>query len=99
MSIERKTSASVLLRRAVAVAACAVLLYFAAGGSLLHQHTNGPENPCHICQSLHAPVLAAASLNLVVTPEPVGRYYSLRQPGVPSDSFSLHRASRAPPQA
>jgi hypothetical protein len=92
-------SGRVLFRRVVAVAACAVLLYFAAGGSALHQHTNGPENACHICQSLHMPVLTAAPLNLVATPELVARYFSLPQHGAPSESFSLHRASRAPPQA
>jgi|SRR5580704_6349455 hypothetical protein len=86
-------------RRAVAILACAVLLYFAAGGSLLHQHTNGSENACHICQSLHAPVLAAASLDLVAVPELISRYSSLPQHVAPSNSFSLHRASRAPPSA
>jgi hypothetical protein len=86
-------------RRAVAVLACAVLLYFAAGGSLLHQHTNGPENTCHVCQSLHAPVLAAAALDLVAVPELIARYSSLPQHAAPSNSFSLHRASRAPPSA
>jgi hypothetical protein len=87
------------VRRAVAVLACAVLLYFAAGGSLLHQHTNGPENTCHVCQSLHAPVLAPAALDLVAVPELIARYSSLPQHAAPSNSFSLHRASRAPPSA
>jgi hypothetical protein len=87
------------MRRAMAVLACAVLLYFAAGGSLLHQHTNGPENACHVCQSLHAPVLAAAALDLVAVPELIARYSSLPQHAAPSNSFSLHRASRAPPSA
>lgn len=87
------------LRRGVALAACVVLLYFAAGGSLFHQHTGGPENACHICQSLHMPVLAASSLSLVVTPEFVARHSSLPHHAAPSASFSLHRASRAPPFA
>jgi hypothetical protein len=87
------------VRRAVAVLACAVLLYFAAGGSLLHQHRNGPENACHICQSLHAPALAAAAFDLVAVPELIARYSSLPQHAAPSNSFSLHRASRAPPSA
>jgi len=87
------------VRRAVAVLACVVLLYFATGGSLLHQHTNGPENACHICQSLHAPVLAAAALDLVSASELIARYSSLPQHAAPSNSFSLHRASRAPPSA
>ena len=89
----------VWLRRALAVAACAVLLYFAAGGSLFHQHTGGPENACHVCQSLHLPVLAPASLDLVATPELIARYSSLPERSAPSDSFSPHRASRAPPTA
>jgi hypothetical protein len=92
--IARKTA-----HRAVALLACAVLLYFAAGGSLFHQHTGGPENACHICQSLHMPVLAAAALDLVATPELIARYSSLPQHAAPSNSFSLHRASRAPPSA
>jgi len=86
-------------RRAVAVLACAVLLYFAAGGSLFHQHTGGPENACHICQSLHAPVLAPAALDLIAAPELIARYSSLSEQAAPSHSFSLHRASRAPPTA
>src|SRR5277367_660159 len=85
--------------RVFAVLACAVLLYFAAGGSLLHQHTNGSETACHICQSLHAPVLAAAALDLVAVPEIIARYSSLPRRAAPSNSFSLHRASRAPPSA
>jgi hypothetical protein len=85
--------------RALAVFACAVLLYFAAGGSLLHQHTNGSETACHICQSLHMPVLAAAALDLVATPELISRYSAVPKHAAPSNSFSLHRASRAPPSA
>lgn len=99
MRIVRTIFARNSLRRAMAVLACATLLYFAAGGSLLHQHTGGPENACHICQSLHMPVLAAASLDLVATPEFIARNSSLPQHNAPSDSFSLHRASRAPPTA
>ena len=88
-----------MARRALAVLACAVLLYFAAGGSLLHQHKSGPDTACHICQSLHMPVLAAAALDLVAAPELIARYTSLPQHASPSNSFSLHRASRAPPSA
>jgi len=85
--------------RALAVLACAVLLYFAAGGSLLHHHTGGPETACHICQSLHMPVLAPAALDLVAAPELIARHTSLPQQATPSNTFSLHRASRAPPSA
>jgi len=88
-----------VVRRALALLACAALLYFAAGGSLFHQHTNGSENACHICQALHMPALAAARLDLVSTPQIVTWYSSLPQHSAPSDSFSLHRAGRAPPTA
>jgi hypothetical protein len=88
-----------IARRALALLVCAALLYFAAGGSLFHQHANGSENACHICQALHMPALAAARLDLVSTPHIVTWYSSLPQHAAPSDSFSLHRAGRAPPIA
>jgi hypothetical protein len=87
------------VRRGLALLACAALLYFAAGGSLFHQHTNGSENACHICQALHMPTLAAAPLDLVSAPETVTWLSSLPQHAAPSNSFSLHRAGRAPPTA
>jgi hypothetical protein len=85
-------------RRALALLACAAMLYFAAG-SFFHQHTNGPDTACHICQALHMPALAAARLDLVSTLQIVTWYSSLPQHVAPSDSFSLHRAGRAPPTA
>jgi hypothetical protein len=88
-----------IARRALALLACAAMLYFAAGGALLHQHTNGPDTACHICQALHMPALAAARLDLVGTTPLVTRYASLPQHVALSDSFSLHRAGRAPPIA
>jgi hypothetical protein len=84
-------------RRALALVACAAILYFAVGGSLLHQHTNGADNACHICQALHMPALAAASLDLLPAPEVVIGYASLPTHVSPNSSFSLHRAGRAPP--
>jgi hypothetical protein len=45
------------------------------------------------------PVLAAAALDLVDAPELIARYSSQPQHIAPSNSFSLHRASRAPPSA
>jgi hypothetical protein len=75
------------------------MLYFAAGGSLLHQHTDGPDTACHICQALHMPALAASSIGLLAAPEGVSRYLSPAKHVVWSDSFSLHRAGRAPPTA
>jgi hypothetical protein len=88
-----------MVRRALALLACAALLYFAAGGSLFHQHTNGPDTACHICQALHMPALAAARLDLAGTLQIVTRFSSLPQLVAPSNSFSLHRAGRAPPTA
>ncbi len=84
-------------RRALALLASVALLYFAAGGSLFHQHTSGPDTACHICQVLHMPALAAARLDLVIAPQIITRHSSLPQHAAPSDSFSLHRAGRAPP--
>ncbi len=88
-----------LVRRALAVLACAALLFFAAGGSFLHKHTNGPDTACHICQALHLPALTAARLDLVSTPQIITWYSSLPQPAAPRNSFSLYHAGRAPPTA
>lgn len=84
-------------RRALAILGCVVLLYLAAGGSYLHQHTQGRDNPCHICQSLHIPALAAAAQNLIPDVGPIARHSSLPRQVEPSDSFDVLRASRAPP--
>jgi hypothetical protein len=99
MHSQRTISEGTAVRRVLAILACASLLYFAAGGSFLHEHTNGPDTACHICQALHMPTLAAAPLDLVSTPELVTWYSSLPLHAAPSDSFSLHRAGRAPPIA
>jgi hypothetical protein len=87
------------VRRALALLASVALLYFAAGGSLFHQHTHGLDTACHVCQALHMPALAAARLDLAGTLQLVAWYYWLPQHAAPSDSFSLHRAGRAPPIA
>src|SRR5712671_5167794 len=84
-------------RRSMALLACVALLYFAAGGSLFHQHAHGLDTACHICQALHMPALAAARLDLSSTPQIVTWYSSLPQRAASSNSFSLHRAGRAPP--
>ena len=86
-------------RRALAVLGCVVLLYFAAGGTFLHEHTGGPDTTCHVCQALHMPALAAAPVKLVPEAQHIAWHASLPENAVPSDSFALHRASRAPPQA
>src|SRR5712692_4362812 len=97
MDPQEATFGRMTVRRALALLACAALLYFAAGGSLFHQHTNGPDTACHICQALHMPALAAARLDFNSTPQIISRFSSLPQHVAPSDSFSLHRAGRAPP--
>ena len=87
------------LQRAFALLGCAALLYFAAGGAAFHQHPNGTDPACHLCQALHMPALAAARLDLSGAPELITRYSSLPLHTAPSDSFALHRTSRAPPRA
>jgi len=87
------------IRRALAVLGCVALLYFAAGGSFLHHHTGGPETVCHICQALHMPALAATLVKLVPAAQQVAWHEPLPQRAAPTDSFALHRASRAPPVA
>lgn len=88
-----------MLRRCLTLFACAALVYFAFGSTLPHQHPQGPNGVCHICQALHMPALAAARLDLGCRLEVGAWYSSLPQHVAPSDSFSLHRASRAPPTA
>jgi hypothetical protein len=86
-------------RRALVILGCLALLYFVAG-TTLHSHTSGTDGldtACHICQALHMPALAAAALDLLPGVEQVTWHASLPQHATPSDSFSLHRASRAPP--
>lgn len=87
------------LQRALAILSCVALLYFAAGGTFLHEHTGGPDATCHICQALHMPALAAAPLKLIPEAQQIAWHASLPEAATPSESFSLHRASRAPPQA
>ena len=86
-------------RRGLAVLACAALLSFALGAAVFHEHSNGPDTACHLCQALHMPALAAARLALSDTPIIIAWYTSEPQHTTPCDSFALHRASRAPPIA
>jgi hypothetical protein len=99
MTSQGTISRGPLARRVLALVGCAVLLFFAAGGTFLHHHQGGPETACHVCQTLHMPALTAASLDLVTTPGPITWYSSLLLHVAPEDSFALHRASRAPPTA
>jgi hypothetical protein len=88
-----------VVSRALALLACGALLYFALGATLPHGHAQGPDNACHVCQALHMPALAAARLDLASTSQIITWYSSAPQHAAPSDSFSLHRAGRAPPTA
>ena len=89
----------VALKRAAAVAACLVLLYFGTGGAYLHHHKAGSEAPCHVCQSLHAPGIGPSAHGLLSTPAAIGWYSDVAVYAAPSDPFSFHRAGRAPPTA
>jgi Protein of unknown function (DUF2946) len=84
-------------RRALAIVACVALLYFVAGAIFLHEHTSGEETACPVCQALHMPALAAASLALIPEAEQIARHSLLAKNAAPLDAFSLQRASRAPP--
>jgi hypothetical protein len=86
-------------KRALAVLGCIALLYFAAGGTFAHEHTSGSNTPCHVCQSLHVPALAAAALSFIPEARQISWHPVLLEDAAPLDSFSLHRASRAPPTA
>jgi len=86
-------------KRALAILGCLALLYFAAGGAFAHEHNGGPEAACHVCQSLHVPALAAASLDLIPQARQVAWHAILPETVSPLEAFSLHRASRAPPIA
>jgi hypothetical protein len=87
------------VRRAVAVVAFAALLFFAAGGSFLHQHNGGPETVCHVCQSLHAPALTVSFSGIASPPQILGWHDARPLLTADLDEFSLHRSGRAPPSA
>jgi hypothetical protein len=101
MTSQGTISRGTIAHRALAVLGCAALLFFAAGGTYLHQHQGGrgPDTVCHVCQALHMPALAAASLDLVIAPGPITWHSSILLRVAPEASFALHRASRAPPVA
>jgi hypothetical protein len=61
-------------QRTLAILACLALLYLAAGVAFLHQHTSGPETPCHVCQAVHAPVSAGRSLYDNISRLPMPRF-------------------------
>lgn len=85
------------LQRYGAVLLCLAVFYFAAGGSFLHRHASGQETVCHVCQSLHAPVLATASGLLVAAPEVTGWHEARTIQASALDEVSLDHSGRAPP--
>src|ERR1700730_4787153 len=94
-----KFSSRVQSRRAGAVLMCPALLYFAGGGSFLHQHTAGPDNTCHVCHSLHAPALTVVFSGTASAPQLSG-WHDSRPVGIAAlDEFSVLRSGRAPPSA
>jgi hypothetical protein len=86
-------------RRALAILGCLALLYFVAGATLHHHNGDSSDTACHVCQALHMPALAAASLGLIPQAQQVSWHATIPLHAAPLDSFALHRASRAPPTA
>jgi len=91
----------VTAQRALALLAGLALFYFAAGGAYLHEHNKDGrgDTPCHVCQALHMPALAAASSASIPVSEFVCGYLSQPVHAAPSEAFSIHHAGRAPPRA
>jgi hypothetical protein len=87
------------LRRIGAALICLALLYFAGGGSLLHQHNGGPDTVCHVCQSLHAPALTVTFSGIASAPQISGWLDSHPVFTAALDEFSFFRSGRAPPSA
>jgi hypothetical protein len=87
------------LRRYGALLICLALFYFSAGGSFLHQHRAGQDPVCHVCQSLHAPALAASVSLAFAAPEITGWHNARPMQAVARNEVSLHHAGRAPPSA
>jgi len=85
------------MRRYGALLICLALFYFGAGGSFLHQHRSGQDPVCHLCQSLHAPALAASAGVVVAAPEVTGWHDARAIQATTLNEVSLYHAGRAPP--
>lgn len=85
--------------RVFAVAASLVLLYFAAGGTLIHKHQPGHADACHICHSAHGHVLAPCANATLAALQTASSLQLDRSTISPADVFSPQRAGRAPPSA
>jgi hypothetical protein len=99
MASLRKNFLNVPWRRASAMLICLALLYFAGGGSFLHQHHGAPDTVCHVCQSLHAPVLTVTFAGIASAPQISGWHDSRPVFEAAPDEISLLRPGRAPPSA
>jgi hypothetical protein len=95
----RKNTLKAPWRRASAMLICLALLYFAGGGSFLHQHHGAPDTVCHVCQSLHAPALTVAFSGIASAPQISGWHDSRPVVIAALDEFSVLRSGRAPPSA
>jgi hypothetical protein len=87
------------LRRVGATLVCLALLYFAGGGSFLHQHNGGPDATCHVCQSLHSPALTASFCGIASAQQISGWHDSRPVFTAALDEVWLLRSGRAPPSA
>jgi hypothetical protein len=97
MGSAARNSWGTLAERTAAALVCLALLYFAAGGSFLHDHKSGPETVCHVCQLLHAPALAASPGGPALYPE-LGGWHLARPVALAAmDEFCFHPSGRAPP--
>jgi hypothetical protein len=100
MRLVKDIFGKITVRRTLALLAGLALFYFAAGGSFLHEHRAGRDDtPCHICQALHMPALAPASVATIAVPEFVSWYLTQPVYAAPCEAFSFHHAGRAPPVA
>src|SRR6266403_1451805 len=95
----RENSSGMRLRRIGAALLGVALLYFAGGGSFLHEHNGGPDAVCHVCQSLHAPVLTATFSGIASAPQISGWLDSRPVFTAALYEFSFFRSGRAPPSA
>src|SRR5215831_5546736 len=97
MSFAKDIFGKITTRRALALLAGLALFYFVAGGDYLHEHKGSTS--CHVCQALHLPALAPATLTGIAKPVFASSHYSQPVHAAPSEAFSLYHAGRAPPIA
>src|ERR1700675_2777846 len=99
MQLVDKNSIVARLLRICAALVCVALLYFAGGGSFLHQHNGAPDTTCHVCQSLHAPALTTSFSGITSAPQATGWHDSRPISTATLDEVSQLRSGRAPPSA